>query len=131
MRGPVSLMAELRQLVLELHVRSLARSLAFYRRLGFKLVRREPGFCVVSWDGLPLLLDEAKAGARPPSLPPGNLRIVVPDVDAAWRRARRLRASVVSPIADRAYGLRDFTIRDPDGFGVRFASRRKGKKARD
>jgi hypothetical protein len=28
----------------------------------------------------------------------------------------------VIPIGDRYYGLRDFTIRDPDGFGVRFAS---------
>jgi hypothetical protein len=31
-------------------------------------------------------------------------------------------ARVVSPIGDRYYGLRDFTIADPDGFGLRFAS---------
>jgi NAD(P)H-dependent FMN reductase len=38
---------------------------------------------------------------------------------------------VVSPIADRYYGLRDFTIADPDGFGVRFASTlEKGATAR-
>jgi hypothetical protein len=28
----------------------------------------------------------------------------------------------VTAIGDRYYGLRDFTIADPDGFGVRFAS---------
>src|SRR5262245_65583591 len=28
----------------------------------------------------------------------------------------------VIPLADRYYGLRDFTIADPDGFGIRFAS---------
>jgi len=29
---------------------------------------------------------------------------------------------IIIPIADRYYGLRDFLIADPDGFGVRFAS---------
>ena len=33
-----------------------------------------------------------------------------------------LLARIVVPIANRYYGLRDFTIADPDGFGVRFAS---------
>jgi hypothetical protein len=31
---------------------------------------------------------------------------------------------VVVPIGDRGYGLRDFTVADPDGFGIRFASPR-------
>jgi hypothetical protein len=26
------------------------------------------------------------------------------------------------PVSDRYYGLRDFTIADPDGFGIRFAT---------
>ena len=29
---------------------------------------------------------------------------------------------LVREIGDRTYGLRDFTIADPDGFGIRFAS---------
>jgi hypothetical protein len=36
--------------------------------------------------------------------------------------ATDLGARVIIPIGDRYYGLRDFTIADPDGFGVRFAS---------
>jgi len=36
--------------------------------------------------------------------------------------ANEVGATVVIPIADRYYGLRDFTMADPDGFGVRFAS---------
>jgi hypothetical protein len=36
--------------------------------------------------------------------------------------ANRIGARVVVPIADRYYGLRDFIVVDPDGFGVRFAS---------
>jgi len=31
-------------------------------------------------------------------------------------------ARIILPVADRYYGLRDFTIADPDGFGVRFAT---------
>jgi uncharacterized glyoxalase superfamily protein PhnB len=50
-----------------------------------------------------------------------TLRILVDDVDAAWEAARALGAKVEAPIGDRAYGLRDFTIRDPDGFALRFA----------
>jgi len=48
---------------------------------------------------------------------------MVPDVDAMWRRVRALRVPVATPIADRHYGQRDFTVRDPDGFGIRFATR--------
>ena len=44
------------------------------------------------------------------------------DVDRLWLVAREMGARVVSPIGDRSYGLRDFTIADPDGFGLRFAS---------
>jgi uncharacterized glyoxalase superfamily protein PhnB len=47
---------------------------------------------------------------------------MVPDVDRYWKLANDMRARVVVPIGDRYYGLRDFTIADPDGFGVRFAS---------
>jgi uncharacterized glyoxalase superfamily protein PhnB len=48
---------------------------------------------------------------------------MVADVDAFWERARVAGAPVLAPIGDRSYGLRDFTVLDPDGFGVRFASR--------
>ncbi len=47
---------------------------------------------------------------------------MVPDVDALWRRARSVDAPISAPIGDRDYGLRDFTVQDPDGFGLRFAS---------
>jgi len=50
------------------------------------------------------------------------VRVMVPDVDRYWRVANEIGATVIVPIADRYYGLRDFTIADPDGFGVRFAT---------
>jgi len=47
--------------------------------------------------------------------------------DECWARVQKLGAEMIIPIANRYYGLRDFTIADPDGFGVRFASILKGR----
>ena len=58
----------------------------------------------------------------PPRFPLTNIRVMVPDVDDHWRLANEIGARIIAPIADRYYGLRDFIIADPDGFGVRFAS---------
>ena len=74
----------------------------------------------VTWEGHRLFLDE-RPRHEPPAAPQANVRVMVPDVDAWWRRATGMGARVLAPIADRYYGLRDFTIADPDGFGIRFA----------
>jgi catechol 2,3-dioxygenase-like lactoylglutathione lyase family enzyme len=110
-----------RQLVVEVFVRDLARSVAFYTDLGFELRRRTPGFAELAWDDHLLFLDE-RPDVAPSPAPAANVRVMVPDVDARWRRAHAAGLPVVRPIGDREYGLRDFTVADPDGFGVRFAS---------
>ncbi len=38
-----------------------------------------------------------------------------------------MNLTVVKEIADRDYGLRDFTVVSPDGIGLRFASRLPGR----
>ena len=43
-------------------------------------------------------------------------------MDAVWAVAQKLGMPVERPIGNRDYGLRDFTVLDPDGFGLRFAS---------
>ena len=110
------------QLVTEVHVSDLSRSITFYEQLGFRLVRRDETFAELEWEGLLFFLDSAKA---PPAVdtPAANLRVMVRDVDAMWETTQRMDAKVIRPIADRYYGLRDFTIADPDGFGIRFATR--------
>ena len=111
------------QLVLELFVRDIAVSKAFYVGLGFDLLEDRGSFVALGWEGHQLFLDE-RPGLGPPGLQPrANVRVMVPDVDAWLDRAERLGAPIVSPIADRDYGLRDFTLVDPDGFGVRFGTR--------
>jgi catechol 2,3-dioxygenase-like lactoylglutathione lyase family enzyme len=113
------------QLVVEVYVRSLDRALDFYQHLGFELLSRHGGFAAVTWEGHRLFLDE-RPRYEPPASPQANVRVMVPDVDAWWRRATDVGARVLSPVADRDYGLRDFTIADPDGFGIRFVTRIEG-----
>src|SRR4051794_22058320 len=105
------------QLVVEVFVRDIARSKAFYLALGFELTEDKGTFVGLTWEGHRLFLDE-----RPEQVPEGqpraNVRVMVADVDAYWHRAEALHAVVFAPLADRGYGLRDFTILDPDGFGL-------------
>jgi catechol 2,3-dioxygenase-like lactoylglutathione lyase family enzyme len=117
------------QLVVEVYVRDLDRALAFYRRLGFEMLSRHGGFAAVTWEGHRLFLDERPA-YEPPASPQANVRVMVPDVDAWWRRVTDMGARVLAPVADRDYGLRDFTVADPDGFGIRFATRIEGSQER-
>ena len=120
MTGPRVERAE--QLVLEINVSDIHRSLAQYTALGFELDRHDDGFAVLRWEDRRLFLSESR------DLPPfdgtsrGNVRIIVADVDAVWQRVRELGMPIEREIADRSYGLRDFSVLDPDGFGLRFAS---------
>jgi len=104
-------------------VRDLQRSLAFYRALGFDVVREEPTFAVLAWEDHRLFLDQKTDLPAPPTVPVMNVRVMVPDVDRVWQQVNALGLRVIAPIGDRPYRLRDFTIADPDGFGVRFGTR--------
>ena len=118
------------QLVTEIVVRDIGRSTEFYRLLGFELLRDGGDFVELTWEDHHLFLAELSAfheafGVElpaPPPFPLANIRVVVPDVDEHWRLANEMGARIIVPIADRYYGLRDFIIADPNGFGVRFAT---------
>jgi catechol 2,3-dioxygenase-like lactoylglutathione lyase family enzyme len=119
------------QLVTEIVVRDIQRSTQFYCRLGFALLRDAGEFVELTWEDHRLFLVELSAfhHVTPSELPAqaqtplANVRIMVPNVDDYWQLSTDLGLRVIVPIADRPYGLRDFTIADPDGFGLRFASR--------
>ncbi len=116
------------QLVVELFVDDLDRSIAFYRDLGFLFARRDETFAELSWEGHLFFLDATQPSPDAHTTA-GNLRIMVADVDAHWKPVQGSGARVLKPIDDRYYGLRDFTIADPDGFGIRFATRLEEPKA--
>ncbi len=118
------------QLVTEIVVRDIRCSTDFYRRLGFQLLRDGGDFVELTWEDHRLFLAELSAFHEvdqaelpaPPRFPLANVRVMVSDVDDYWRLANEIGAQIIVPIADRHYGLRDFIVADPDGFGVRFAS---------
>jgi catechol 2,3-dioxygenase-like lactoylglutathione lyase family enzyme len=122
------------QLVTEIVVADIERSVCFYLDLGFTLLRDGGDFVELGWEDHRLFLAElsafhntaAEASPRP-KFPRANVRVMVPNVDECWAKAKELGAEIVLPIADRYYGLRDFTIADPDGFGIRFASLLDGR----
>jgi catechol 2,3-dioxygenase-like lactoylglutathione lyase family enzyme len=119
------------QLVTEIVVRDIQRSVRFYRLLGFGLLRDGGDFVELTWEDHRLFLAEPSAFheidrvelSAVPQFPRANVRVMVPNVDEYWRRVNEIGARIIVPIADRYYGLRDFIIADPDGFGVRFASK--------
>ena len=123
---------ELVPLTAELHVRDLDASVAYWRDvLGFEVSRHDPDFAVLfdrssSGDAMVML---APSHEDTPELRPGDperglglhLRVTVDDVDAHFERARAAGAEIIFAPTDQPYGLRDYMLRVPDGFYVRFA----------
>ncbi|SRR6266581_3932909 len=121
--------AELAPVAPELFVPDVPEAARFYETaLGFRIIRCEPDFAIVSLGECVIMLAaEAMYGSMggENSGQRGQLidiRLVVPDVDAMYRRAKENRVAIVHDIGDRPYGLRDFILRDPHGFRLRFAS---------
>jgi catechol 2,3-dioxygenase-like lactoylglutathione lyase family enzyme len=115
--------SELReQLIVEIIVRDLDRSLSLYTTLGFTLERRDGNFAALRWGDRRLFLDQSSDLPSLSGPARANVRILTSDVDAVWAVAQTLGLRVERPVADRYYGLRDFTVLDEDGFGLRFAS---------
>jgi catechol 2,3-dioxygenase-like lactoylglutathione lyase family enzyme len=105
--------------VVEVVVPNLAAAVTFYGDIGFTVERETPSFVVLRYEETYLFLAQ---NADAPVTPRWtNVRIVVSNVDAVWRRVKERDLPIGSPIDDRPYGLRDFTVRDPAGFEVRFA----------
>ena len=126
---------ELVPITVELFVPDVEASARFYtEKLGFELMRMERGstdggeratFAVVGLERAAFLIAH-KSLEGGLAMPPGggniDIRIVVEDVDSVYGRARDNGVDIVQDIAERDYGLRDFIVRDPNGFRLRFAS---------
>ncbi len=103
----------------------------FADTLGFTILRTdppdEPVFAIAHLGEAVVMFmsDRFYAGARSDLDYRGagvDIRLKVPDVDAVYERIRAAGLEVLHPIGDRDYGLRDFIMRDPFGFRLRFAS---------
>lgn len=121
----------------EFFVRDVDASIDFYTtKLGFTLVRADPegderhSFAVLArGDAEFLFVHESALGpvnraALPyPRAAGVDIRLMVDDVDAVHASVRDHGVDIVMPLRDQSYGLRDFIIRDPDGYRIRFAQR--------
>jgi catechol 2,3-dioxygenase-like lactoylglutathione lyase family enzyme len=102
-----------------LAVQDLARSTRYYRDvLGFAEDDiRAAGWSFLSRDGFRVMLGECRDEV--PAEATGNhswfIHLLVDDVDAFHAEVRARGAEVLQPPTDRSYGLRECTIRTPDG----------------
>ena len=109
-------------------VDDLARSIAYYRRLGFAFGEPWDGFYAIGrLDGLELHLKEA-----PKHEPERRFRREHEHLDAAagvdgieafYARCVASGASILRPLAPTAWGTKDFYVEDPDGYVIAFGGR--------
>lgn len=117
------------QLVVEIYVASLERSIDFYKSLGFTLNWSDPGdFAQLSWEQSLLFLKVNNYEGKNSAISPANVRIMVNNVDEKYEQCKSLGYVIHDEIDDRDYGLRDFIVLDPDGFGIRFGKYLKKSK---
>lgn len=104
---------ELSPPVPELPVRDVAKAQAYYRdRLGFEVAwhNEEAGLGAVSLGPCAVFFRQ-HAGA----IHPVTLWIFAPDVDGAYDALTARGAAIIDPIANKPWGLRQFSLRDLDG----------------
>jgi catechol 2,3-dioxygenase-like lactoylglutathione lyase family enzyme len=109
------------QLVVEVSVRDIEKSLRFYTSLGFEVERCDAQFAALRWESSYFFLNQSDAFTLPGRESNANVRVLVPDIHAVWERIQAQGMSITSPLTKQDYGLIDFTVCDPDGFGIRFA----------
>ena len=112
-------------------VDDLARSIAYYQRLGFTFGEPWKGFYAIGTrDGLELHLKEA-----PKSVAERHHRrehehldaaAGVEDIEAFHAQCVANGATILKPLAATAWGTRDFYVEDPDGYIIAFGGRPSG-----
>jgi lactoylglutathione lyase len=120
-------------IVVELFVRDVDRSVAFYKALGFGVARRYEDYVLLRRGEIKLSLQgDAHVVAGPHYFTPNiqqfprgtgvEVSIQVADVDAEYIRAKTAGLNIVKPMQDRPWGARDFRVADPDGYFLRITS---------
>ena len=109
-------------------VDDLHRSMAYYRKIGFTFGEPWDGFYAIGrLDGLELHLKEA------PKDPAGrqwrrdhehlDAAAGVDGIEAFYEQCVGHGVAVIKPLADTAWGTKDFYIEDPDGYIICFGGR--------
>jgi uncharacterized glyoxalase superfamily protein PhnB len=111
-----------------LQVVDIGRTLDWYAgMLGFRCVSREGGWARVERDGVALMFMTNDHLGAPHAT--ATQYIHVDDVDALWGTIRDRITAEWGP-EDMPYGLREFAIRDPDGYLLSFGQVIAGSRAK-
>jgi uncharacterized glyoxalase superfamily protein PhnB len=102
-----------------LFVRDYAEAVAYYtEKLLFRKMwdwDQPPAFGAVAFGKVEIFFSERSQGA------PGTwLCLFMDDVDSYYARIKALGADVISPPADKPWGLREMQVRDPNQHVIRF-----------
>jgi uncharacterized glyoxalase superfamily protein PhnB len=104
-----------------LAVHDVRKSADFYvRMLGFRIVREPPGWIFVAKDSCMIMLGEC-----PDDMPASELGchsyfayLRVENADSYYQHVKAQGADLLSPIEDKPWGMRQFTVRSPDGHRI-------------
>jgi uncharacterized glyoxalase superfamily protein PhnB len=104
-----------------LAVKSIDETLLFYRNLlGFECVSRTEGWAALRKDDVEFMI--SLPNAHEPfekCVLTGSIYFNTSDVDELWESLRE-KASVVYPVESFFYGMREFAIRDNNGYILQF-----------
>lgn len=79
-----------------------------------------PSYVVINRDDAVGIHLTKKQDDFQPSSAHTSLFIFVHDVDAVYEEYQKSGANIVTPIGDRDYAMRDFDIKDPNGYIIVF-----------
>jgi catechol 2,3-dioxygenase-like lactoylglutathione lyase family enzyme len=115
-------------------VDNLARSMTYYRKLGFRFGEPWDGFYAIGeLDGLELHLKEApkSEAERRHRREQEHLDAAagVDGIEAFYERCVANGVTILRPLTATAWGTNDFYIEDPDGYIIAFGGRPSGHGA--
>lgn len=112
-------------------VEDLARSIAYYQKLGFTFGEPWDGFYAIGeLDGLELHLKEAPVNAAERRRRRADEHLDaaagVDGIEAFYAQCAASGATIIRPLETTPWGTKDFYVEDPDGYIVCFGGRPAG-----